>query len=77
MPWELKDFPNIDISVSSETLILKIKHIYFLFLLKNLQHFLHQKQKNPKVSTRCNKHEFIDERLLLLVDFLFTLSHMV
>ncbi len=77
MPWELEDSPNIDISVSSETLILKIKHTFFLFFLKNLQHFLHQKQKNFKVLTRCNKHELIDERLLLLVDVLFTLSHMV
>jgi len=51
-------------------------YIYFLFITKNLQHFLHKKQNNLKVSTRCNKHELLYEHLLFFGDFLFTFSHM-
>jgi hypothetical protein len=36
---ESKASPNIDISVLFKTLILKIKKLFLLFLLKNLQHF--------------------------------------
>jgi hypothetical protein len=76
VPRELEHSLNIDINVSSKTLILKIYHIYFLFLFKNIQHFLHQKLKSLKFSIRSNKHELIHERLLFFVDFLFTFSHM-
>jgi hypothetical protein len=66
---ELKASPNIDISVLFKTLILKIKHI---LLFKNLQHFLHQKLKNFKVSTKFNKRKLIHECLLVFfVNFLF------
>jgi hypothetical protein len=68
--------PLLTLTLVFKTLILKIKHIYFLFLFKNYQHFLHKKLKNLKISTKFNEHEFIHERLLFFVDFLFTFSHM-
>jgi hypothetical protein len=44
---ELKASPNVDINALSKTLILKIKHLFFLFLSKIYNIFLY---KNKKVS---------------------------
>ncbi len=77
VPGESKASPNVDINVLFKIVVLEIKHIFIFFLLKNLQHFLHQKLKNFKVSTRSNKYELIYECILLFVAFQSTFFHMV
>jgi hypothetical protein len=42
----------------------KNKHLFLLFLFKNLKNFLHHKLQSFKVSTRFNKHDLIHEHLL-------------
>jgi len=56
-----KTFLMLTLIFYSKTLIRKIKHIFLLFLFKNLQHFLYQKLESLKVSTRSkNMNLFMD-----------------
>ncbi len=69
VPGELKTSFNVDVNVLLETLVLTLRHIYWFFFLKNLQHFLCWKFKSlkNKVSTRSNKYELIYVQWMLII----------
>jgi hypothetical protein len=66
VPGQSKVSPNIDINVFTKTLILEIKHIFFLFLSTTYNTFY---IKSLKVSTRSNEHELTHEHSLSFINF--------
>ncbi len=66
VPGESEASLNVDINVFTKTLILKIKHIFFLFLSTTYNTFY---IKSLKVSTRSNEHELIHEHSLSFINF--------
>jgi hypothetical protein len=56
VPGELEASLNVDINFFTKTLILEIKHIFFLFLSTTYNIFY---IKSLKVWTRSNEHELI------------------
>ncbi len=67
VPGESGASPNVDINVFTKTLILEIKHIYFISF-NNLQHFIFF-IKSLKASTRSYEHKFTREHSLSFIDF--------
>jgi len=66
VPGESEASLNVDINVFTKTLILEIKHIFFLFLSTTYNTFY---IKSLKVLTRSNEHELTHEHSLSFIKF--------